>query len=328
MKDRRSACALCAAFGVAAALLLASGADAARISDVRNSKHNLSATSSTATRTVTAVSETQICAFCHTPHGATRTDQGGASTAGQLWNRRVPASTTYTGYTSSSLDAATIQSGYTGQPGGNSKLCLSCHDGTIAVGSVNVLNGGGSTATTGTVSIPMTGGVTTLPAGTYGATSGYTKNFGATLTNDHPISVTYDNTLATRDGELQALDVNQKYPATTGTIIGKQVAGYHPVLPLQATGAGATGQVQCSTCHDPHIVETDATQGNQKFLRTNRFQAAAPTATYNQANDIICLACHNKNGASGVWAYSAHGNALVATQTYTVGSVTPGNPSA
>ena len=319
MKVSRSARALCAAL----ALLLSSGAEAVRKADVRNSKHNLSATSSTAARTVTAVSETQICAFCHTPHGATRTDQGGAGIGGQLWNRTVPATSTYVGYTSSSLDAATIQAGYSGQPGGSSKLCLSCHDGTLAVGSVNVLNGAGSTAATGTVSVPMTGGVTTLPGGTYGASSGYSENLGTNLTNDHPISVTYDNTLALRDGELRGLDANQKYPATTGTVIGKQIAGYHPLLPLEPTGAGATGQVQCSACHDPHLVETDTTQGNQKFLRTNRFQVAAPTPTYNQANDIICLACHDKNGAAGAWAYSVHGNSLVATQTYTAGSVTP-----
>ena len=208
--------------GTALALLLyCMQAGAVRISDVRNSKHNLSATSSTATRSVTAVSETQICVFCHTPHGATRADQGAAAIVGQLWNRSVPAASTYTGYTSSSLDAAAIQAGFTGQPAGSSKLCLSCHDGTIALGSVNALNGAGSATTPGTVSISMNGGVTTLPGGSYGATSGYTRDLGTDLRGDHPISVTYDNTLATRDGELRALDANQQYPAGSGTIIGK-----------------------------------------------------------------------------------------------------------
>ncbi len=318
MKVSRSARALCAALCAVTALLVSPGADAVRISNVRNSKHNLSATSSTATRTVTAVSETQICAFCHTPHGATMTAVGGAAITGQLWNRTVPNSTTYTGYTSSSLDAATIQAGFSGQPAGSSKLCLSCHDGTLALGSVNVLNGASPP-----VPIAMTGGITTLPTGTYGATSGFTENLGANLTNDHPISVTYDNTLATRDGELRGLDANQKYPATTGTVIGKRTAGYKPLLPLEPTGSGATGQIQCSACHDPHIVETDTTKGNQKFLRTNRFQEAKPTATYSQTNDIICLSCHDKNGTAGVWAYSAHANDAVAAETYTAAAVVP-----
>ena len=38
------------------------------------------------------------------------------------------------------------------------------------------------------------------------------------------------------------------------------------------TDGGGAGQVQCATCHDPHLRETDATKGPQKFLRGQRFQ--------------------------------------------------------
>ena len=312
---------------VALALALAAGpAGAVRKSDVLNSKHNLSATAPNqpygpATRTVTAVSESQICAFCHTPHNASAKDvAGNLLSVRPLWNRRVPVPTGYTGYSSSSLDAATIQAGFNGQPGGSSKLCLSCHDGTLAVNTVNVINGAsGSPGAT----ISMTGGVTTLPGGTYGATSGFTTNLGADLTNDHPISVDFTTALANRDGELRAVDATQKWTSGGNVIIGKRPSSPKPMLPLETTGSGGTGQVQCSACHDPHLVETDTTKGNQMFLRTNRFQEAAPGPSYSQANDILCLACHDKNGASGAWAYSAHGNPLVATQTYTAGAVTP-----
>jgi hypothetical protein len=87
-------------------------------------------------------------------------------------------------------------------------------------------------------------------------------------------------------------------------------------MPLEASGAGGVGQVQCATCHDPHLRETDTTRGSQKFLRQNRFQQAIPTDTYDVLNDILCLACHDKNQGSGAWAYSAHANPLVATQVY------------
>lgn len=309
--------------------LFASTAGAVRKNDVLNSLHNLSATATyqpyAPARTVTATSETQICVFCHTPHGASTRDVGGNAIAAQLWNRRVPLSTGYTGYSSSSLDAATIQAGFSGQPGGSSKLCLSCHDGTLAVNTVNVINGTASYAPG--VNIPMTGGVTTLPPGTYTATSGFTPVTGTNLTNDHPISVDFTSTLAARDGELRpvANTALQNWNAGSGTdIIGKRGSGYKPLLPLEPSGSGGTGQVQCAACHDPHIVETDTTQGDQMFLRTNRFQQAAATGTYTQANDIICLGCHEKNnGAVGAWAYSSHGNSLVATQTYTAGAVTP-----
>ena len=67
-----------------------------KISDVRGTKHNLSAAvdgSSTPsggtvpTRTVKATSETQVCVFCHTPHGA-NTD-----IPSPLWNRALSTET-------------------------------------------------------------------------------------------------------------------------------------------------------------------------------------------------------------------------------------------
>ena len=287
------------------AVMAAGVASAALVPDVRNTKHNLSASSPGSVR---AVSETQVCVFCHTPHAAT----AGVT---PLWNRAL-SNSTYTVYTSSSLDANAIQ-GSLDQPGGSSKLCLSCHDGTLALGNVNVLGGQGSPTTPGTVSIPMTGtGAGGVMPGGAGTATGFTRNLGVDLTSDHPISLSYTSALATRDGELRAVDANQKWPPGTGTVIGVRAPGYRPALSLETTGAGGVGQLQCATCHDPHVRETDTTRGNQKFLRQNRFQEATPTNTYDVLNDIICLACHDKNLGSGAWAYSTHANPLVATQTY------------
>src|SRR5829696_8305601 len=84
---------------------------------VVNSAHNLSATGP---GTIRATNEQQVCIFCHTPHNA--------SPIQPLWNRNVPVAA-YIPYASSSLQAQP------GQPTGTSKLCLSCHDGTIALGS-------------------------------------------------------------------------------------------------------------------------------------------------------------------------------------------------
>ena len=290
---------------VAAVLLLPVLAPAQRVPDVRGTKHNLSVSG---VGPVKASSETQVCVFCHTPHGAT-------PGAPALWNRALSAAT-YSVYTSSSLDANAIQ-GQLDQPGGSSKLCLSCHDGTLAVGSVNVLSGRGGSAP-GSQSIALGGtapGSGAMPEGA-GATTGYTRNLGIDLTNDHPISVSYTSALATRDGELREVDAAQKWPAGSGSIVGVRSTGYRPQLPLEPTGTDGLGQVQCATCHDPHIRDLDPTKGNQKFLRQNRFQEVLPTNAHNAAGDIICVSCHDKNRGSGTWAYSAHANPLVATQTY------------
>jgi len=288
------------------AMLASGAADAERVSDVRSTKHNLSASGP---GTVRATTESQVCVFCHTPHGAT---QG----VTPLWNRQL-SNQTYTPYTSFSLDAEAIQ-GTLDQPGGSSKLCLSCHDGTMAIGNVNVLNGVPNV----TIAMQGTGAGGTMPPGS-GVTTGFTRNLGVDLTNDHPISVNYTSALADRDGELRRVDAQQKWPVGTGTVIGVKVAGSKPLLPLEPTGAGNLGQVQCGTCHDPHLHETNPANGNQKFLRQNRFQDLPPTgAQYDAASDIICLACHDKNLGTGTWAFSAHANQLVANETYSAASAT------
>jgi predicted CXXCH cytochrome family protein len=158
----------------------------------------------------------QICVFCHTPHNA-KTPQ-----LAPLWNH-VSTTATYTLYSSPSLNAAP------GQPANNSKACLSCHDGTVAVDAYG-------TRTTGTT---ITG----------------TALLGTTLSDDHPISFTYDAALATADGGLVT-------PAGPGSV----VAG----IPLY------TSTLQCASCHDVH--DND----DAPFLRNTNAASA------------LCLKCHIK----------------------------------
>ena len=95
---------------LALALILAPGV--ARGQGMLSSKHNLSVSGPGPVR---ALSETQVCVFCHTPHNANPT--------APLWNRQLSGQT-YSPYASGSLQATV------GQPNGYSRLCLSCHDGT------------------------------------------------------------------------------------------------------------------------------------------------------------------------------------------------------
>src|SRR4051812_41640981 len=99
-------------FLVAAACILA---QATQADTILASKHDLSVAGP---GTIKAVTESEVCIFCHTPHRAGQSP---------LWNHTLSAAT-YIPYSSSTTKAAI------GQPTGASKLCLSCHDGTVALG--------------------------------------------------------------------------------------------------------------------------------------------------------------------------------------------------
>lgn len=274
------------------AILVSLPAVAARESDVANTRHNLSASG---TGTVKAVSQDEVCVFCHTPHGAKLV----SGQATPLWNRSFNTGT-YVMYNSTSFQA-TIDA----NPGGASKLCLSCHDGTLAIGTLANAPGPGLG---GAVSMTGTGAGGVMPSGS-GASTGFTRNLGLNLTNDHPISFKYDAALASSDGELIDPDVAGDHLGTRN-----HSAGLRPIVPLIQDQAGVgNAKLQCTSCHDPHIKD-NAVSYSIKFLRLNRFQRTSePLATFTQATDIVCLACHKKQG----WTDSAHAKSGVANETYT-----------
>ncbi|MDH5738005.1 MAG: cytochrome c3 family protein [Gammaproteobacteria bacterium] len=152
----------------------------------------------------------EMCVTCHTPHNA-----GGAAT-GPLWNHTFSGELAYSVYTSpnGTLDAVA------GQPSGASKLCLSCHDGTVALES---FGGNGAVTTT------LMGAVNPL------------ADVGTNLSDDHPISISYaaDTSLAGVGTAVTVGDLVTK----TGTIGSELVPG---------------GTVECSSCHDVHNTYTFA----------------------------------------------------------------------
>lgn len=145
----------------------------------------------------------QICLPCHAPHNGT------VIADAPLWNHDV-SEASYTLYSSATLDADDLS-----QPAGVSKLCLSCHDGTVAIDA-------------------FTGHDGTIFIGTIGTGSG---DLGSALNNDHPVSFTYDSALATADGGLW--DPSSKSSGITegGTIDSDMLFA---------------GRMECASCHDVH----------------------------------------------------------------------------
>ena len=273
-----------------AMLFALGGAEAAQVANVAASKHNLAAGS-----VVSSADTDRVCVFCHTPHGATQGDFNMP-----LWNRTL-STKTYTPYPDKSADPLRSSIDATlGQPGGSSKLCLACHDGTIAIGKVNVFNGT-QNVTLGTSGTDADG---TMPAGA-GADTGFTRDLGFDLSNDHPISFTYNDALATTDGELRR-------PSSVSHIASRIPGATKPTVPLE------NDELQCISCHDPHVVDSADPAVSVKFIRVGlrRFQEndSPGGTTYSATDDIICLACHRKDG----WSKSAHAykHASVAQKAY------------
>jgi predicted CXXCH cytochrome family protein len=106
---------MCAVFGI----LFSAVPPAADAVSIVATKHNLSVSGP---GPIKAQTETRVCSFCHTPHNAKPNTP--------LWNRDV-GTQSYILYSNPSSMRGTPS-----QPNGPSRLCLSCHDGTIALGAV------------------------------------------------------------------------------------------------------------------------------------------------------------------------------------------------
>lgn len=170
-----------------------------------------------------SIEATRICVYCHTPHGATAQST--------LWNRRPPAQmgsfllydqtgividdAGISGTSKYKLDAD--QGAGDEYPNGATKLCLSCHDGATAIGTM-------------TVGAPITMNYDTLadrPASASAILNA--ANFNKT----HPVSFVYSGAVIA-------------YINGPGGKIG-YTAPTDPDVRLDSQN-----RMQCTTCHDPH----------------------------------------------------------------------------
>jgi len=208
----------------------------------------------------------RVCAYCHTPHHAITEGNDYLP----LWSHTV-TSTTFTPYATSTIDAAIDPSTMMEGP---SKLCMSCHDGSVAVDT----------------HYAFSGSKTLTQDDNMFATPSVGK--GSALNNDHPIGFVYD-------GILNANGV------ATGPTIGEPELASHTdgkdayIRNSAATYAGSAlkisdrlyaspsqggkGVMTCATCHDVHnkINQDEAGATNYLLLASNN-------------GSQLCLTCHIK----------------------------------
>jgi len=281
-----------------AALLLAIGilqllfAQNGNKSSIINSKHDFRAASSAQIRSANGQN---ACIFCHTPHNA------GADS--YLWNHRI-STKDFPVYSSSTLQSTVTPI----QPQDVSKLCLSCHDGTIALG--DTVNDGSIAFAQGTGYM--------LPASSASNLAG-----DQTFANDHPFAFAprvggevvapppSDPVHLDRGGKLQCTSCHDAHkedadPTTRKFLVKSNQASAVCLTCHQKTGwtgsahnqppdasdnlrytqtQGAhTGYIGvrnngCESCHRPH-----APQVGQRLIK--------------QSEENVCFQCHDGSVAT------------------------------
>jgi len=154
-------------------------------------------------------SQREICQPCHAPHDKGRTTYQ----AGLLWNHEL-SSATYVMY--NNTFSPTLNNTVDSAPTGSSKLCLSCHDGTVALDSFD-----GHAGDPALLIGEAYGNLKRIPR----AMSGSDLDMRGT----HPISIAYS-------GGDTGLN-----PTTTVWQGGGTIAD-----------TLEDGKVQCASCHDVH----------------------------------------------------------------------------
>lgn len=189
----------------------------------------------------------RICIWCHTPHFSLKPEDAPAGTTYNylpLWNHDVTGQT-YIPYSNGTFEPgdpshASEAERLNKQPGSMSKLCLSCHDGSVAVNAYGKVPSG-----TGPGDAKSTG------ARTEKIISDYMIGEAGDLSNHHPVGFNYNDVEAT-DDEIQR--ATSKLGTSSYTIADLLVSE----------------QMECTTCHDVHNTKNTG----EKFLWISDTQSA------------------------------------------------------
>jgi len=239
--------------GFTIGLLLALGATAMAANTpgngIKGTAHDMSSGGDGATYGNDVGGLDRICIYCHTPHHSITPTEAAALanplTYYPLWNHDVTNQVTFNMYSNgTSLPTSTqhrLNATLDTKPGSISILCLSCHDGSIAVAAYgNKGNGLNPTHNT---------------AGSTLAATQYAIGVGGNLQNHHPIGFDYTAVAGVLDDEIRTADWG---PIGNGT--------YN----LYISDLLWNNKMECSSCHDVHNTKNEG----EKFTWVDDTQSA------------------------------------------------------
>ena len=215
-----------------------------------------------------------LCTFCHTPHKA--------QSSSLLWNH------TYSAASYDWSDTLTTQSGttlasFSSTWKGPSPKCLSCHDGSVAVGDIAWFNAQQQTVTVSAAD--LTGGKISNTA--------YQVGVGGDMAGNHPVVVPFPgvgskNFNGTTTGVNAVTNEWVTDPTANGIVLFKASDGTAAPASVSRITAGPSGAdnlgIECASCHDPH----------NKLSQDIFFLRGSLTGNSGGPSGYICLKCHVK----------------------------------
>lgn len=217
------------------------------------------------------------CLYCHAPHSA--------MSGPPLWNQTL-STQAYNNYTSSSYH----QTNAAPTVGSSSKLCLSCHDGTVAPGQTVAF---GKMMVSGTMTSA--------------------SRFGSDLRGSHPTNMKtplvespeiapqlFSSSPTTKDPAVKLV----KNDVECTTCHDPHFENRDHTVPMFLVRDNARGQI-CLACHDPSRVVNGQVNYLQNWpvsihaTATNQTSNQPYVGGYSTVGDNACESCHMSHNASG-----------------------------
>lgn len=203
------------------------------------------------------------CSFCHISH--TIDDSSESAALALEWNHEIPANATYKVYSSAMLKTLNLSGDLSTANAFYSMVCLSCHDGSVAIGALYRMPDNFTFNTTTIATVAADG-----PSRLVGANND--------LSQTHPVNFSYDGALSAADSGLWdvGMGTNVRQIGTTSLTAVRASLTNDTYGALQQPIL-FNGTIQCTSCHNPH------SETNPPFLRVS------------VQDNKLCFKCHSSS---------------------------------